>query len=106
VLILLSGGLILSLYKSKNYTKRILSSRLLVFLGARSYSLYIIHFPLQLVLMFIYRAMHVGTTSFAVQLAWYVLSMAVAWCFGAVLYRFVEHPMRNRFRRTVKMDSN
>lgn len=99
VLVMAAPLLIIALHRCSGFVWRLLITRSFVFLGVISYSIYIIHFPLQLVLTFIYGRLNIGDMGLALNAAWYLVAMAAAILAGWILYATVENPARRAIKR-------
>lgn len=80
------------------FMKRFLGGALMVWLGEISYSIYMVHFPVLIVLRRIYEAMGYAQWSPSLQMAAYVATFAIVIAAAALLYYVIEHPTRTRLR--------
>jgi peptidoglycan/LPS O-acetylase OafA/YrhL len=80
----------------------VFGSRPLVYLGTVSYSAYIMHFPVQLVLMQAYGVLGGRAWGLPLQTLWYLAAMAVAVMVGAAVFHTVEHPARALIRQRMR----
>ncbi len=102
-LIVSAPFLVLALHKAKAWTRSAFACQLAVYGGRISYSVYIIHFPVQLVLMQAYDYLGLIAFPAVVQLLWYFAAMAVAVAAGSVLFHTVEDPIRRAAKRRVSL---
>ena len=93
-LIMLVPLLIIALHKCKGPVASLFSSDFLVFLGRISYSIYIIHFPVNIVLKYAYGLLAISDMGFLVNSIWYIGMIIVTIICGWVLHEFVEVPAR------------
>ena len=89
-LVVIAGG-------GSDLTTRLLSSRPMVWLGDIAYSLYLWHWPILIITMFVLNRYQVGLR---LGIAVIVLSLALAW----LTHRYVEKPLSQHSRRP-KIDS-
>jgi peptidoglycan/LPS O-acetylase OafA/YrhL len=87
-----TAAIILSNTRVNTLTRRVLSWRPMVFIGAASYSIYLVHWPLN-----VFAAHLIGNYSWP----WRVLMFALSLVLAILIYLFVETPVRSKavFRR-------
>jgi len=93
-LVVIAPLLILALHKCNGPVSRVMSYNALLFLGRVSYSAYIIHFPVNMILKYAYGLLGLRDMGFAVNSAWYLGLILVTIFCGWVLYVVVEEPAR------------
>lgn len=89
---------ILGVSVANSFVAQILGSRIAVWLGEVSYSIYMIHFPILLVLRRVYEKMGYAAWSVPLQGLAFVAAIAIVIAAAAVLYHAIEKPMRTRLR--------
>jgi len=93
-LLLLCPVLITGLHKADGAMSRFFSSTPMVYVGKVSYSVYIVHFPVQLVLVQLYARLGVPGAGPLGKALGLVAAMGIAVAAGALLFHFVENPFR------------
>jgi len=89
---------ILGVANSEGPMARFLGSRPVAWLGEISYSVYMVHFPLLIVLRRVLEAAGYAAWSRPAHLAAFALAIALVIAAAAILFYVVEHPARRRFR--------
>ena len=100
VLIALLGALVAGVSGQGAVTRTIFGSRPAVWLGEISYSTYVVHFPILLVLRHSvdhFARFHAADSEVA-QLMLFFVSLAIVICAASLLYYWVEYPARHRLR--------
>ncbi len=100
VLIALLGALVAGVSGQSAVTRTMFGSRPAVWLGEISYSTYVVHFPILLVLRHSvdhFARFHAADSELA-QLMLFFVSLAIVICAASLLYYWVEYPARHRLR--------
>lgn len=93
------GSLILGLSQSHGFVSRLLATRLVVFLGVISYSIYLSHGVVQRVLKVALPAQQFTNASLPIRLGVWLAYLTVILLAAIALYYGVEHPARLWLRR-------
>lgn len=83
---------------ANRFVAQILGSRFAVWLGEVSYSIYMIHFPILLVLRRVYEEFGYATWSAPLKGVAFIVAIVTVIVAAAVLYHAIERPMRTRLR--------
>ena len=100
-LLLLCPLLITGLHKANGVASRIFSSTPMVYVGKASYSVYIMHFPVQLVLVQLYARLGVFGSGPMGKSIGLVVAVGTALFAGVLLFHFVETPCRRALQERV-----
>jgi len=89
---------ILGTAMADSYWAQILGSRPLVWMGEISYSIYMVHFPVLLLMRRFWERMGVGAWPDPAKSAAYAATVALVIALAALLFYAVERPARTRLR--------
>lgn len=101
VLIALLAVFIAALATSSGVTARLFSLPAMVWLGEISYSLYMVHFPVLRALGIVFKPERLAGMGLVATVGIYCCCIAVCVACAAMLYYFVERPLRFRLRNVV-----
>jgi peptidoglycan/LPS O-acetylase OafA/YrhL len=79
----------------------LLAARPTVTLGEASYAVYMIHFPIVLVVARLHGAAGIATLPWLVQVSLYVMAVLATWALALAVSAGFERPARRRLRRLV-----
>lgn len=98
LLVALLALTILGTAAANGFLARFLGSKIAVWLGEVSFSIYMVHFPILIVLRRIYEKLGYASWHWSLHAAAFVLTFAIVIAVAALLYYIVERPMRARLR--------